>query len=76
MIIWYLKCRGRVVTNVMRTLVTQPDCCKLIGTISPLSDIPMFYIKYPTMHKMDMHAGAMRQYCMVCAYVREDNPPA
>ena len=38
--------------------------------ISPLSDIPMFYIKYLTMHKVHMHAGAIRQLLYGCAYVR------
>ena len=37
----------------------------------PLSDIPMFYIKYLTMHKVHMHAGAIRQLLYGCAYVRE-----
>ena len=31
----------------------------------------MFYIKYLTMHKMHMHAGAIRQLLYGCAYVRE-----
>ena len=34
--------------------------------IAPLNDMPMFYIKYLTMHKVHMHAGANG-----CAYVRE-----
>ena len=38
--------------------------------IAPLSDIPMFYIKYLTMHKVHMHAGAIRQLLYGCAYVR------
>ena len=36
----------------------------------------MFYIKYLTMHKVHMHAGAMRRLLYGCAYVREDNPLA
>ena len=42
-------------------------------SIAPLSDIPMFYIKYLTMHKVHMHAGAilLRQLLYACAYVRE-----
>ena len=36
-----------------------------------LSDIPMFYIKYLTMQKVHMHAGAKRQLLYGCAYVRE-----
>ena len=49
--------------------------------IAPLSDIPLFYIKYLTMHKVHMHSGAMRQLLYGCAYVREiihklvDYPP-
>ena len=39
--------------------------------IAPLSDIPMFYIKYLTMHKVHMHADAIRQLLYGCAYVRE-----
>ena len=39
--------------------------------IAPLSDIPMFYIKYLTMHKVYIHAGAIRQLLYCCAYVRE-----
>ena len=48
-----------------------------------LSDIPMFYIIYLTMHKVHMHAGAIRQPLYGCAYVWEifhslklvDHPP-
>ena len=43
----------------------------LIVIIAPLSDIPMFHIKYLTMHKVHMHAGAIRQLVYGCAYVRE-----
>ena len=39
--------------------------------IAPLSNIPMFYIKYLTMHKVHMHAGAIRQLVYGCVYVRE-----
>ena len=39
--------------------------------IEPLSDIPMFYIKYLTMHKVHMHAVSIRQLLYGCAYVRE-----
>ena len=39
--------------------------------IAHLSDIPMVYIKYPTMHKVHMHAGAIRQLLYGCTYVRE-----
>ena len=31
----------------------------------------MFYIKYLIMHKVHMHAGAIRQLLYGCAYVRE-----
>ena len=31
----------------------------------------MFYIKYLTMHKVCMHAGAIRQLLYGCAFVRE-----
>ena len=43
----------------------------LICLIAPLSDIPMFYIKYLTMHKVHMHAGAIRQLLFGCASVLE-----
>ena len=36
-----------------------------------LSDIPLFYIEYPTMHKVHMHACAIQQLLYGCAYVRE-----
>ena len=39
----------------------------LQGLMATLSDIPMFYIKYLTMHKMHMHAGAIRQLLYGCA---------
>ena len=31
----------------------------------------MFYIKYLTMHKVHMHANAIRQLLYGCAYVQE-----
>ena len=31
----------------------------------------MFYIRYLTMHKVHMYAGAIRQLLYGCAYVRE-----
>ena len=39
--------------------------------IAPLSDIPIYYIKYLTMHKVQMHAGARRQLLYGYAYVLE-----
>ena len=39
--------------------------------VRPLSDIPMFYIKYLTTHKVHMYAGAIRQLLYSCVYVRE-----
>ena len=41
--------------------------------IAPLSDIPMFYIKYMylTMYKVQRHADVIRQLLYGCAYVRE-----
>ena len=33
-------------------------------------------LKYFTMHKFQMHAGAINSYCMVCTVVREDDPRA
>ena len=35
-----------------------------------MSDIPMFYIKYLTMHKVHMHASAIRQLFYGRAFVR------
>ena len=46
---------------------------KIFLIIAPLSDIPMFYIKYLTMHKVHMHAGAIRQLWYGCVYVQEIN---
>ena len=47
-------------------------CADVINTIiAPLSDIPMLYIKYLTMHKVQMHASAIRQLLYGCAFVRE-----
>ena len=44
----------------------------LIAPLSQsLSDISMFYIKYPTVCKVHMHAGAIRNLLYGCAYVRE-----
>ena len=43
----------------------------LYHLIAPLSHLPMFYIKYLTMHKVHMHAGAIRQLLYGCAYERE-----
>ena len=38
---------------------------------APLSDIPMFYTNYLTMHEVHMHAGAIWQWMYGCAYVWE-----
>ena len=46
-------------------------CSIVLQFTAPLSDIPMCYIKYLTMHKGHMHAGAIRQLLYSCAYVRE-----
>ena len=43
----------------------------VIYVIASLSDIPMFYIEYLTMHKVHMYAGVIRQLLYGCAYVRE-----
>ena len=50
--------------------VNEPPHVILV-LIAPLSDIPIFYIKYLTFHKVHMHAGAIRQLLHGCAYVRE-----
>ena len=44
---------------------------EIIHIITPLSDIPMFYMKYFTMNKVHMHAGAIRQLLYGSAYLRE-----
>ena len=44
---------------------------EILLLIAPLSDIPMFYIEYLTIHKVQMHAGAIRQLLYGCACVRE-----
>ena len=40
-------------------------------TIVPLTDISMLYIKYLTMYKVHMHAGAIRKLVYGCTCVRE-----
>ena len=35
----------------------------------------MFNVKYPTMYKVHMHAGAIRKLVYGCAYVREKIHP-
>ena len=47
----------------------------LFFLITLLSDIPKFYVKYPTMCKVHMHAGAIRKLVNGCAQVRIKNPP-
>ena len=39
--------------------------------IVPLSDIPMFYIKYLAMYKVHMHTGAIRKLLYSCVCVLE-----
>ena len=39
--------------------------------IAPLSYTLMFYTNYLTMHKVHLHAGAIRQLLYGCVYVRE-----
>ena len=39
--------------------------------IALLSDISMHFIKYPTTHKVHMHAGVKRKLLYGCAYVLE-----
>ena len=42
-------------------LQSESEFIVLTLIIAPLSDIPMFYIKYLTLHKLHMHAGEIRQ---------------
>ena len=35
--------------------------CDTITSMAPLIDIAMFYIKYLTMHTVQMHTGAIRK---------------
>ena len=46
-------------------------CSAFKEIIARLSDIPLIYIKYLTMHKVHMHAGVIWQLLYGCAYVRE-----
>ena len=55
----------------MKQVYKHGDHDHLIDIIAPLSNIPMFYIKYLTMHKEHMHVGALRQLLYGYAYVRE-----
>ena len=43
----------------------------LHAIIEPLSDIPVFYIKYLTTYKVHMHVGAIRNLFYCCAHVRD-----
>ena len=43
----------------------------IIFIIASLNDISIFYIKYLTMNKVHMHAGAIRKLLYGCAYGRE-----
>ena len=54
-------------------LRTVLSCLALVVyfIIAHLSDIQMFYIKYLTMYKLHMHAGAIRKLLYGCAYERE-----
>ena len=55
-------------------LFFQPQDCyasSIKQCIEPLSDIPMFCIKYLIMHNVHMHAGGIRQLLYGRAYVRE-----
>ena len=47
------------------------DMLKIKYIIAPLSDIPMFYIIYLTMHKVHNHVGAKRKLLYGCSYVWE-----
>ena len=57
--------------NIYWEPVSVQEEISIYTFIAPLSDIPMFYIKYLTMHKVHMHAGAIRQLLYGCEYVRE-----
>ena len=52
-------------------LPSESEFIVLTLIIAPLSDIPMFYIKYLTLHKLHMHAGEIRQLLYSSAYVQE-----
>ena len=54
-----------------KVVYSMKICSAVTDIIAPLNDIPMFYIKYLTMHKGHMHAGAKKQLLYDCAYVRE-----
>ena len=43
----------------------------LIKLSVSLCDIPMFLIKYLTMHKVHKHAGVIRQLLYGCVYIRK-----
>ena len=55
-------------------LLSRRYYCVTKQFIAPLSDIPMFYIKYLTMHKVQMHAVAIRQ--LLYGLCTGDNPLA
>ena len=41
--------------------------CVFTTLLAHLSDIRLFYSRYPTMHKVHMYAGATRQLLYECA---------
>ena len=52
-------------------------CFGCFMLIAPLSNIPMFYIKFLAMYKVHMHAGPIRKLVIVWLYVcGKDNPLA
>ena len=69
--LWYL---GLHIPCSRNSFVSpSPDCIttRLKLCIAPLSDTRMFSIRYLTIHKVHMHAGAIRKLLYDSAHVRE-----
>ena len=67
--------KSLVLTGEVRKAVER-DCrlytnVSVNAIIAPLSDIPMFYANYLTMHNVHMHADAIKQLLYGCVYIRE-----
>ena len=61
-----------ITVHLVHVLIVRFELSHQVSVlIAPLSDISMFNIKYLTMHKVHMHAGAIRQLLYGCVYVRE-----
>ena len=59
-LLFYIVFRGHHKLK-LRNILSTYLMVEIYYFIAPLSDIRMFYIRYLTMHKVHMYAGAIRQ---------------